>query len=59
LRAVLPIVGKYWELLRGAVVEVDRGGTISVRRAKTQNCYALSLLQWSLCSRVGGGSPAE
>jgi predicted nuclease of predicted toxin-antitoxin system len=34
LGAVLPIVGKYRELFRGDVVEVDRGGTISVRSTK-------------------------
>lgn len=34
LGAVLPIVGEYRELFRGDVVEVDRGGTISVRSTK-------------------------
>jgi hypothetical protein len=47
LGTVLPIVGEYRELFRGAIVEVDRGGTISVRSAKADGRRSTTRYRYS------------
>lgn len=62
LGSVLPIVGEYRELFRGDVIEVDRGGTISIRstehdgrRTTTRYRYSKGhdALQWE--EELAGG----
>lgn len=47
LGVVLPIVGEYRELFRGDVVEVDRGGTISVRSTKADGRRSTTRYRYS------------
>lgn len=47
LAVVLPLVGKYRELFRGAVVEVDRGGTISIRSTENDGRRTTTRFRYS------------
>jgi hypothetical protein len=47
LGAVLPIVGEYRELARGAIVEVDHFGTIRIRSTKSDGHRTTSRYRYS------------